>query len=105
MTPEPYTLKELKLTATVYATCRGVVEHVRATGHLPDEFPSGGLSIASRLIIQQRGVDNVLTPNEELVLRAILVDKKLPAGGVRLLENYDPQGNRIDAEDQDKPKP
>lgn len=94
MTTPPYTIKELKLTAAVYATCRGVVEHIRATGHLPNDIQSEGLHIASRVLIQERGADIALTPDEELVLRAILRDRKLPAGGVRLLENYDTNGNR-----------
>jgi len=41
-----YSFQELKLTAILYSTRKGVLEHVRKTGLLPDDIPMGGFPIA-----------------------------------------------------------
>jgi hypothetical protein len=65
------TERELKLTAAVYVR-HGAASHLRKTGKLPDK--DGGLwsVIPMRLIIEERGRDLTLTPDEQLVYDAIL---------------------------------
>lgn len=86
MIHEEYSDKELKLTAALYASRERVLEHVRATGRLPKRIELGGAWIGVRLLIERRGTDIRLTPDERLVYKAILKEGRLPGGGVRLVE-------------------
>jgi hypothetical protein len=83
-----YSEKELKLTAAVYATSSWVVETIRKTGKLPETIDPGGFPIAANVIICQRGADITLTEDEQLVYDAILRERRLPGGSVRLAEDY-----------------
>jgi hypothetical protein len=76
------TERELRLTAALYAR-HGAAAHLRETGRLPEQI--GGLwsVIPMRLIIEERGPDLTLTPDEQLVYEAILREGRLPGGGVR----------------------
>jgi len=76
--------RELKLTAALYASRRWVVEHVRATGALPEQIHRGGAHIGARLLVDRRGTDIVLTDDERLVHEAIVREGRLPGGAVRL---------------------
>lgn len=67
MEKHEYSKQELKLTAILYAKKPGVVEHIRATGKLPEEIDTGGFATGLRVTIQRRGTDPVLTEDEELV--------------------------------------
>lgn len=84
--PRGCSTRELKLTAAVYAGRRGVVDHVRATGRLPPEIHQGGAHIAARVLVEARGTDITLTPDEQLVYEAILREGRLPGGAVRLVD-------------------
>jgi virulence-associated protein VagC len=77
--------KELKITAALYASRSGVVEYVRANGRLPKEINIGGADIGMRLLIERRGTDITLTPDEQLVYDAILKEKRLPGGSFILI--------------------
>jgi hypothetical protein len=81
--------RELRLTAALYAHRPGVVEHVRATGRLPQEIATGGAEIGLKLLIRRRGVDITLTDDEQLVFDAILREGRLPGGSVRLVDPDD----------------
>lgn len=81
-----YSKRELKLTAALYASRARIVEHVRATGQLPSELNLGGAHIGARLLVEARGTDITLTPDEQLVYEAILRDGRLPGGAVCLGE-------------------
>lgn len=85
--PHVYTDREIKLTAAIYATIRGVVAHIREHGRMPETFGHGGLWIAMKSIIRERGTDLVLTEDEQLVYDAIIRERRLPAGGVILLDD------------------
>src|SRR5262249_15659945 len=54
----------------------GPVDHVRRTGQLPDEIPSGGMHIGARLLIERRGWDIELREDEQLVYNALVRDQK-----------------------------
>jgi hypothetical protein len=86
MTIPEYSERELKLTAALYAGRRDVLEYVRSTGKLPAEIPTGGAHIGMRLLIERRGVDIELTPDEQLVYDVILREKRLPGGAVHLVD-------------------
>jgi len=77
--------KELKLTAALYTRMRGLLDHVKRHGHLPDKIPNGGAYIAMRLLIRDRGTDITLTENEQLVYEAMLRENRLPGGRVILV--------------------
>jgi hypothetical protein len=83
---QPCSNRELKLTAALYASRQRIVDHVRATGRLPEELNLGGAHIGARLLVEARGTDITLTPDERLVYDAILRDGRLPGGAVRLVE-------------------
>jgi len=85
MAPTKHSDAEIKLTAALYAQRRGVVDHIRDTGRLPDEIPTGGMVIAMQKLINRRGCDTTLTPDEQLVYDAILREGRLPGGGVHLI--------------------
>jgi len=87
MSPSPHTERELRLTAAVYARRRGVLEHVRTTGRLPDKIDTGGSQIVMRLLIEERGADITLTPDEQLVYDAIIREGRLPGGSVHLVQD------------------
>ena len=78
--------REIKLTAALYASMRGVLEHVRTTGKLPDEIPEGGAHIGMRVLIERRGTNITLTHDERLVYDAIIREKRMPGGSVILLD-------------------
>jgi len=88
MEPEEPSNRELKLTAALYASRPGVVEYVRANGRLPTKIPMGGAHIGMRLLIERRGTDITLSPDEQLVYDAMLRENKLPGGSVILLDRY-----------------
>lgn len=80
---EEYVIDEkgLKLTAAIYATAADLLEHVKATGRLPEKMtPRPWLVIPMRLIIEKRGTDITLTPNEQLMYDALLRERRLPLG-------------------------
>jgi hypothetical protein len=76
---------ELKLTAAVY-TRMGAAKHLKETGMLPDSIGGPWNVIPMRLIIEERGVDPTLTPDELLVYDAIVRERRLPGGSVFLLD-------------------
>ena len=78
---------ELKLTAALYAKRKGVVEHIRNTGKLPEQINTGGFNIGMNILIRKRGTDITLTDDEQLVLDAILREKRLPGGKVVLVDD------------------
>jgi hypothetical protein len=83
--PHNHSLQEVKLTAALYASRKGVLEHVRATGRLPEVIQTGGFDIGMRLLIRNRGTDITLSEDEQLVFEAILRERRLPGGGVILV--------------------
>ena len=90
MSPEERNIKEIKLTAAVYATVDEILKHVKATGRLPVETkPRPWLIIALNHIIRERRRDISLTPDEQLVFDAILKEKRLPGGGAILVPQDD----------------
>ena len=89
-----HTEQELKLTAGLY-TMRGAAEHVRRTGKLPETIYTGGMHIGMRILIEERGRDITLTVDEQLFYSAILEERRLPGGCVRLL----PEGPERGADD------
>ena len=86
MPERPHSQRELRLTAALYASRPWILEHVRSSGRLPEEFTLGGAHIGARLLVEARGADITLTPDEQLVYEAILRDGRLPGGGVCLVE-------------------
>jgi hypothetical protein len=86
MTSRVPRIKEIKLTAALYASRVGVVAHVRSTGSLPANIPMGGGHIGLRLLIETRGTDIDLTPDEELVYDAMIRERRLPGGRAIVVE-------------------
>jgi hypothetical protein len=87
MTKSSRIARELKLTAALYAKRAGVLEHIRNTGKLPDHINTGGFEIGMKILIRKRGTDITLTDDEQLVLDAILREKRLPGGNVVLVDD------------------
>jgi len=85
MDEHEYTEQELTLTAAIYATQGWVAETIKQTGKLPEDIPNGGFHIAMNVIIRQRETDITLDANEEIVYQAILRERRLPGGSVRLV--------------------
>jgi hypothetical protein len=79
------TLRELKLTACVYAS-HGAARFLREHGRLPDRIGGPWSVIPMRLVIEQRGADPSLTEDEQLVLDALIREDRLPGGVVRLVD-------------------
>lgn len=77
--------RELRFTATLYAARPGVLKHLKETGRLPAQINMGGVEIQSRLLIERRGTDIELTPEETLVYDAIVREGRLPGDHVTLL--------------------
>jgi hypothetical protein len=94
-----YSIKEIKVTAMVYASRHTIVDHVRATGKLPDVIPMLGFPVAMKVLIGRRGTDPDLTEDEKMVYDAILRERRLPGGGVILLEG---RGRKPDPTDTEK---
>jgi len=92
-----YSIKEIKVTAMVYASRQTLVDHIRATGKLPDVIPMGGFHIAMKVLIRERGTDPDLTEDEKMVYDAILRERRLPGGGVILLEGRGGKPDPTDA--------
>lgn len=86
MEDHAYSIKEIKITAMVYATRSEIVDEVRATGKLPRVIPMGGFPTVMRVLIEQRGTDPILNEKEKLVYDAILRERRLPAGGALLID-------------------
>jgi hypothetical protein len=86
MEDNTYILKEIKVTAMVYASRSSIVEHIRATGKLPDVIPLGGFPTACNVLVRERGTDPILSEDEKLVYDAILRERRLPGGGALLVE-------------------
>lgn len=85
--------KELKLTAALYTKLQGVLAHVRATGELPPDLqPKPHYCIPLRLLIEERGTDIALSPDERLVYEAIVRAGCTPGGSCNLLEDRDDGG-------------
>jgi len=87
MKENEYNDRELRLTAAIYARLWGVYDHVKAYGTLPENIPNGGAHIVMHLIINERGTDLTLEPDEQLVYDAILKENRLPGGSAHLVEN------------------
>ena len=85
MSDHEYSNKELKLTAAIYASRNGVLEHLRTTGRLPEKINTGGACIGMRLLIEKRGTNITLTPDEKMIFDAIVCERRLPGGGVILI--------------------
>ena len=83
-------IRELKLTAAIYAQIKGVLNHIKKTGKLPKVIDNGGAHIGMRLLIERRGTDITLDANEQLVYDAILKEGRLPGGSVRLVDEVNP---------------
>jgi len=91
MEDKTYSIKEIKLTAMVYASRSSLVDYVRLSGKLPHVIPMGRFHIAMRVLIEKRGTDPILTENEKLVYDAILREKTSSwwwsqVGGSRLMD-------------------
>ncbi|MEN6572630.1 MAG: hypothetical protein ABFD24_12400 [Anaerolineaceae bacterium] len=85
-----YTEQELRFTAVVYASRPQIVEYIRSNGKLPAKIELDGFPIAPKFIARRRGLDPVLSEDEQLVFAAILREKRLPAGGVILFPDSVP---------------
>lgn len=85
MSETELSIQELKLTAAIYTKIRGVLDHIRETGKLPQVIDNGGAHIGANLLIRARGRDITLTDDEQLVFDAILRENRLPGGCVRLV--------------------
>lgn len=86
MSEHVYSQPELKLTAILYANNPNVVKHLERTGKLPEDIPNGGFATGLRVIIEKRGLNPDLSETEQLVYEAILRERHLAGGGVRLVE-------------------
>ena len=86
MEDKSFSVREIKLTAMVYGSRKELVEEIRDTGKLPKKILPGGFHIAAKVLIRQRGTDPILTEDEQLVYDAIIREKRLPGGGVRLID-------------------
>jgi len=90
MSPVERSTNEIKLTAAAYATQKDWLQHVKETGRLPENpKPRPWLLFMTNHIIQMRGRDITLSPDEQLVYDAILKEKRLPGGGVILVPESD----------------
>lgn len=78
--------KELKLTAAIYARSPKTVAYVKEHGKLPKMKPMPWGSIILRVIIEERGADITLTPDEQLVYDAIIRENRFPGGSARLVK-------------------
>ena len=77
-------VRQLKLTAALYATRPAVVKSVKATGLLPVKIELGGGWIGMNILIRERGTDISLRSDEQLVFDAIIRSRRLPGGSVIL---------------------
>lgn len=59
----------------VYASRSIILEHVRATGKLPEVNPPGGFPTACTMLIRDRVSDPSLTKDQKLVYDAILQEE------------------------------
>ena len=82
---------ELRLTAALYAARPGVLKHLEETGKLPEQIDMSGISIQMRLLIERRGTDIQLSPDEAQVYDAIRRERRLPGGSVVLLSPDQPK--------------
>lgn len=81
------THRELKLTAALYTHIPDLLAHVKATGRLPEEInPCPWLCMPLRQIIETRGTDITLNPDEQLIYDAIVREGRLPGGSACLVE-------------------
>lgn len=85
-----YTEQELRFTAVAYASRPSIVVCVRSNGRLPSKIELDGFPIVPKFIARRRGLDPVLSKDEQLVFDAILREKRLPAGGVILFPDTVP---------------
>ena len=83
--------RELRLTAAVYTRLRGVLTHVKEFGTLPQQINASYAYIPMRLIIEERGTDITLTPNEQLVYDALIKGGRLTGGSVHLVGKDKPE--------------
>ena len=75
-----YTVRELKLTAILYATRGDVVEHVTSTGKLPAKIPLGGFPTAMNILLRRRGSGFSTLRQRDVVFEAIEQDKLITGG-------------------------
>ena len=85
MKTHKYTEQELRFTAILYATRDDIIEYTRSNGKLPAKIPLGGFPTAMNILIKRRGIDAILSENEQLIFDALINEKRLPAGGVILI--------------------
>jgi len=65
---------------------KGVLTHVKEFGTLPLKIDASFAYIPMRLIIEARGADITLTPNEQLVYDALIRGGRLSGGWVHLVD-------------------
>jgi len=78
--------REIRITAAMYAGRPIVLEHLRKHGRLPDNIPMGGAATQLRILLERRGPDLVLTPDEQEIYDAILRERRLPGGRAVLVD-------------------
>ncbi len=78
------TAAEVKVTAAVYSLLAGVVEHVRSAGRLPDNIDGANAPEVLTKIVQSRGVEIDLTPDEQLVYAAMVTEGRMTGGIAQL---------------------
>lgn len=92
MSQDRLTTRERKLTACLYAK-HGAARHLRKTGELPPRVGGPWSVIALQHVIEERGIDPILTDDEMLIFEAL---RDSPCtGAVRLLPEH-----RMDKEHQ-----
>lgn len=99
MNTHKYTELELELTAILYATRENVVDHVVKHRALPAHIPLGGFPTAMNVLLKHRGLCSPLSEKEKLVFEAICSEKRLPGGGVILVDEripiYSVESNQV----------
>ena len=71
------TERELRLTAALYVKHQAH-KHLQVTGRLPDKVGGMWSCIPLRHLLEQRGTDLTLTPDEQLVYDALVRERRLP---------------------------
>jgi hypothetical protein len=81
------TERELKLTAALYARL-GAHRHVRRRAELPELADDGCHWLPVQEIVRSRGIDLLLTADEQLVYDAFCRAGRVPGGAVRVMERH-----------------
>ena len=71
---------EAKVTAAVYTQLSGILDHVRSTGRLPDTIESVNALAILAYVVESRGADINLTPDEQLVYAAMIKEGRMDGG-------------------------